>query len=68
MITDERTARVLAQAKQHRADVVGTLLTSHPVAVVFVIAFAALVTTINWAPDVTTASHEAGQVTDVSKR
>ena len=68
MVTDERTSRILAQAKQHRADVVGNALTTQPVTLVFLLALAALVTTISWTPDVTTASHEAGQVAEVSKR
>jgi hypothetical protein len=68
MITDERTSRTPGQAKQHRADVVGNALTTQPAALVFVLALAALVTTISWTPDVTTASHGAGQVAEVSKR
>jgi len=69
MVTDERTSRILAQAKQRRADVVGDFLSSHPVAVVCVFAFAALLTTVSWntSPVLATASSEAGQVTDVSK-
>jgi len=70
MVTDERTSRILAQAKQRRADFIGDFLKTHPVAVVFVVAFSVLVTTIDWntSPDVTAANDQAGQVTDVSKR
>jgi len=68
MITDERTSRVLARAKQRRADFIGDFLARHPVAAVFVLGVALLATAIDWTPDVTTASNEAGQVTDVSKR
>lgn len=69
MIHDARTSKILAQAKQHRADVIGNLLKSHPVYVVLALALGAVIMTIGHSitTDVTTASHQA-EVTDVGTR
>lgn len=69
MIHDARTAKILAQAKQHRADVIADFMKSHPVYVALALALGAVIVTIgqNISIDVTTASNQA-EVTDVGTR
>jgi hypothetical protein len=69
MINNARTSKILAQAKQHRADVIGDLMKSHPVYVVLALTLGALIVTIGHSvtTDLTTASNQA-KVTDVGSR
>ena len=69
MIHDARTSKILAQAKQHRADTIGDFLKSHPVYVFLALALGAVIVTIGHSitTDVTTASNQA-EVTDVGAR
>jgi len=70
MIYDQRSSQILAQARQQRADFMGEFLKGHPLPVVFVIAFAVLVTTIRWnAPaHVAGSGQQTEQLTRVSTR
>lgn len=69
MIYDARTSKIVARARQHRADVLGDFMKTHPVHVVLVLALGAVVMTIghSFTTDVTTASNQA-EVTHVGVR
>lgn len=69
MIYDARTSKILAQAKQHRADVLGSFMKSHPVYVVLALALGAVILTIGQSitTDVTSASN-LPEVADVGMR
>jgi hypothetical protein len=70
MIHDARTTKILATARQHRADVIGDFIKSHPTYVVLALALGAVVLSIghDLSSDVKTASSQQAKVTDVGSR
>lgn len=61
MIYDARTSKILAQAKQRRADAIGDFMTSHSAAVVLALGLGALLMTLGHGvtADTATASNHA---------
>jgi hypothetical protein len=69
MIHDARTSKILAEAKQHRANVIGDFIKVRPAYVILALAMGALTLSFggSYLADVTTASNHA-EVTNASDR
>jgi hypothetical protein len=60
MTTQENIHRVIEQAKQQRAEYIGTSIRKHPVVALLVIAIPVLLTQVQWSPSAPVAVETHG--------